>query len=87
MNPLHVLIPLLVPMLLAGVKWTLPLIPRAVIPILAPIVGAGLEVLGWWVGQAPTPSPLQGALLGALGVFVREVYDQLRKSLAPTGGP
>lgn len=75
------LISFVVPALIAAVKTLVPWVPKAVLPILAPLAGAAVELVGYLVGMWPS-DPLRGAVFGALGVFIREVYDQLRKALA-----
>jgi hypothetical protein len=72
-------IPLLVPILVLIVKAILPKLPKAAPLLLAPILGAALDILTYYIGLGGW-SPLTGALLGALGVFIREVVDQLKKA-------
>lgn len=73
------LIPLIVPIALAGLKYIVPKIPKAALPILAPVLGAAVEIVGHYAGLWAA-DPVKGAIFGALGVFIREVYDQLRKA-------
>jgi hypothetical protein len=84
----------LVPIAIALLKWVLARASAAVpdsvrqffgtnagvmILGLAPILGMAAESLIAWVnGQVANPS--MGAVYGALGVFLRELVDQLRKS-------
>jgi hypothetical protein len=73
-----VLIPVLVPMLIAVVKGLVPNVPVWLLPILAPILGAGADILlHFSTGGQSDPSV--GAALGMAGVGVREIVDQLNK--------
>ncbi len=74
------LIAALTPVLIAGAKALAPAFPRRLIPILAPILGAALEIVGYYAGLT-AGNPLVGALLGAVGVWLRELVDQLRQML------
>jgi hypothetical protein len=80
---LTMLLPVLVPVLIAGAKYLVPLMPGWWLPILAPLLGAGLDILGYYTAGTIS-NPLWSAVAGALGVFVRELYDQSKKRL--TGG-
>lgn len=77
-SPWLALIPLIVPGLVALVKWFAPKIPTAILPILCPVLGAGIEIIAHYSGLQTTGG-WGGAILGAAGVFVRETYDQLKK--------
>ena len=71
----QLLIPIVVPLVLAGLKRLAPSLPSLLLPVLAPFLGAlsaGLTV----VTDLGT-----GAVLGAAGVGVREVVDQSRKAI------
>lgn len=58
-------------------RRVMPAIPKVVLPLAAPVVGVGLAVL------TGITDPSHGAVLGALGVFVREVVDQAQKLISP----
>jgi hypothetical protein len=73
------LIPMLVPMLVAVVKYYVPLLPKLWLPVLTPVLGAALDIVNYYIGL-DSWGPMWGAFLGALGVFVREVYDQVKKA-------
>lgn len=73
------LIPLLVPAALAVLKHLAPRLPKVWLPILAPLLGALIEALA--SGDLGPGTPL-GAALGAAGVGLREILDQLRKRRA-----
>ena len=77
------LILVLVPILLYGMKLVVPMIPKWLIPILAPILGAALDILNSYL-TGHSLSPMTGAVLGGLGVWLREVIDQVKKAATPT---
>jgi hypothetical protein len=72
------LIPVAVPVVIAGVKLALPKIPSVVLPVLAPVLGAALEIVLHYSGLVDGNGVL-GAVLGAAGVGLREVVDQVKK--------
>jgi hypothetical protein len=72
-------IPILVPLLIALIKVMVPRIPRLLLPVLAPIFGAGMEIIGHYAGLTDGNTG-SGMILGAIGVCVREVIDQLKKA-------
>jgi hypothetical protein len=76
------LITLITPIIIWGIKKAAPHIPTAWLPIIAPVLGAGLAVLAhftagievnWW----------QGVLLGSAGVGLRELDDQSKQVISP----
>lgn len=79
------IITVVVPLLIFGTKFLIPKIPKWSLPILAPILGAGIDIVAnWHVGT----SALVGAVMGGLGVWLREVKDQVQKAVVtpePTG--
>lgn len=77
------LVTALVPGVIAIIKFIVPRLPKPVLPILAPIVGAGLEIFLHKVGVTDG-NTAQGVVCGALGVWLREVYDQLRNGQRTT---
>jgi hypothetical protein len=79
-NPLSLplLIPFASPLLVAVIKGLAPKVPKVCLPIVTPIIGAGLAiVLQYSAGS--TATGLDGAILGAAGVALREGLDQLKK--------
>jgi len=75
---INCLTPIIVPLVILGVKTAAPKIPSFLLPILAPIFGVLLEYVNHFAtGQEP--SILYGVALGAAGVGIREVIDQLKK--------
>jgi len=70
------LTPVIVPLVIAGVKKVLPQIPTWLLPVLAPILGVVADLINSWASGAQTNLAL-AAVLGLAGVGVREVKDQL----------
>ena len=77
-NMLPAVIPLAVPILLAVVKNLVSAIPKWLLPILAPVLGAVAEI-GLNYAGAPAVGVMWGAALGSAGVGLREIVDQLKK--------
>jgi len=76
------LTPILVPLIIAGMKFLAPKIPGWLLPILAPVLGIAIDALGSLAtGQAG--NVWMAALLGLAGVGLREAKDQLGKSVPP----
>lgn len=68
--------PVIVPLILAGVKSVLPKLPSWTIPILAPVLGIAVDI----VNSAATSHASNlwaAAALGLAGVGIREVKDQI----------
>lgn len=74
------LTPILVPILLLGVKKILPNIPGWVIPILAPLLGVLTDVVNS-MATGHQSNLLLSALLGLAGVGLREVKDQIKPAV------
>lgn len=72
------LIAVIVPLIVAGAKAVMPHIPSAFLPPLAIALGALADyvgaLLGAWQGNI-----IVGLALGAAGIGVREVADQLKQ--------
>lgn len=77
------LIPLIVPIIVAGIKLALPRLPKAWLPVVAVGLGAGLDLVSHWTTGSAS-SPLLGAIMGAAGVGIREILDQVKKLNNPT---
>jgi hypothetical protein len=71
------MIPVLVPILIAALKLLAPKIPKALLPIIAPILGGLADAVLAWVAGG-TPNPVLGAALGSAGVGLREIVNQWR---------
>jgi hypothetical protein len=83
MTLLQFLLPILVPLVLSQAKKLLGDKYNYLIPISAPVLAAVAD----WVQSLASGSslgPTQAALLGAVGVCLREIIDQIRQSL-PAG--
>jgi hypothetical protein len=79
---LETIIPVVVPAAIALFKQLLPQIPKPWLPVLAPVLGAVIEVAATRQVGAGTAA---GAALGAAGVGLREIVDQLRKAASLQG--
>jgi hypothetical protein len=81
------LVAVLTPIVIAAIKWLIAefemTVPKAMLPTIAPIVGAILEAALGMVSQAAgipgLPPGISGALLGAVGNWLRELVDQWKK--------
>jgi hypothetical protein len=74
------------PLIIAAVKRVVPTVPTWALPTLAPFVGVVVGLALNAVGSANL-SWVDGAQLGALGVFIREVTNQcVTKQLKPKAG-
>jgi len=76
------LIAVVVPLLIAGLKKLFPKIPSAVLPVLAPVLGGLLEALLTSLGH-DAGGLVTGAVSGSAGVGLREIADQNRKRAVP----
>lgn len=84
LTTLQTLIPVIVPLAVALTKIVLPKLPKWTLPtIVAPLLGAAIEAVGT---LSVDQDAITGALLGGLGVWLREVFDQVRKSIAEGKG-
>ncbi len=77
------LTPLIVPLLLAGVKKFAPELPTWVLPIIAPVLGFLIGLINNLI-SAHADNLWMAAGLGLLGVAVREVKEAIKP--APNGG-
>lgn len=75
------LIPLIVPVVLALLKQVLPQLPKTVVPILAPLLGAGLDIGDHFLLSSDSLNPQLGAAYGLIGIGIREILDQLLKAI------
>lgn len=79
---LSALIPVLVPIGIAGLKLVLPKLPSWTLPtIVAPVLGTLADLAMHYAG-VPTLGPAWGAILGSAGVGLREIQDQVKQQLA-----
>jgi len=79
----QVIIPILTPLIIAGVKLIVPRIPSMWLPILAPMLGALLDYVAH-LSMGSALNPLAGVALGAAGVGLREVVDQVKRNMKVT---
>ncbi len=86
MGLLLTLIPLVVPMLVAAAKTAFSNLPPVFLPILATILGAVLNYILVLTNQ-PHTNLLVAAILGASGIGVRELYDQIKGTIQTQAPP
>ncbi len=70
------LIPVLTPLVIAGVKWLVPSIPKAWLPLSAPVIGLLIDVVTHFAAGTAM-NPTVALVLGAAGVGLREAKKQL----------
>lgn len=75
----QMLIPVLVPLLIAVGKLLVPRIPSWLLPIVAPILGGIVDAIGAFASGGATNTVLAMAL-GSAGVGLREIVDQMKKA-------
>jgi MFS superfamily sulfate permease-like transporter len=80
---LNMLIAVVTPVVIAGVRWLLPKIPKIALPLIAPVIGVILDQLAG-ILTSHQPGVVAGAISGAVGLWLREAADQSRKHLAKT---
>lgn len=78
------IIPILVPILVAALRLLLPKIPVNLLPVIAPIIGS-LADYALSLASGSVANPVLGAILGAAGVGLREVFDQNKPGKAAGG--
>lgn len=77
------LIPLIVPLLIASLKFIIPKIPGWALPIAAPALGALVDYIAA-LATDNAASPVLAALLGSAGVGIRELLDQIKQKAGMT---
>jgi len=82
---LSMIIPLAVPLAIFGLKSIWDRIPKPLLPVLGPILGVAADLLLQY-GGASTFGPQWGAVLGAAGVGLREIYDQVSGNAKEVSG-
>jgi hypothetical protein len=81
---LPALITVAVPLLIALGRKVIPLLPKWLLPILAPLLGAALSyVVDASAGQ--NVGIVMGAVYGGLGTWLREFIKQLQQAAQPQG--
>lgn len=78
------LIAVVTPLVIAAIKKVVPTVPKVALPCIAPFVGL-LGGIGMNALVGSHLSWIDGASLGMIGVFVREVVDQARKAANKAG--
>lgn len=75
-------VPVLSPLLTAGVKWAAPRIPSFLLPMICTGLGTlSVYIAQWSAGEQTNAAVAIG--LGLAGIGVREVIDQLKKPIEP----
>lgn len=77
---LVMIIPVVVPILIAGLKKWIPNIPSWILPVLAPLLGALADLIMQAAG-VQTGGAVKGALLGSAGVGLRELQNQVAQAM------
>jgi hypothetical protein len=72
-------IALVAPVVVAGVKWLVPKVPKVALPMITPFVGIGLGFALNAVADANLDA-ITMAKAGAMAVFVRETVNQTLKA-------
>lgn len=70
----------LTPLVIAAIKKVVPTVPKVALPCIAPFVGL-LSALTMNALVGSHLSMIDGASLGMIGVFLREIVDQVRKAV------
>ena len=74
-------IPVVVPTLIMLLKMAVPAVPKVALPIVAPLLGALIDI-GLSLAMGQSTNPFIGAVLGSAGTGLREIVDQLKKASA-----
>lgn len=78
----NIVTPIIVPLVLAGVKWILPKIPTWMIPVLAPVLGGLVGIISN-AALSAQGNLMVAVALGMAGVGLREIIDQLKPEPKP----
>lgn len=73
----YLLITGLVPLAISVAKIVIPKIPKSWLPIIAPLMGAFIDIL---LSGAFSNNTVLAAIAGSAGVGLREIVDQMRKA-------
>jgi hypothetical protein len=87
MNWLNLIVVGVTPVVIALIKWGVPKVPGWTLPIAAPFVGIAVDFVLKKAGVATDGGVIQTALLGAAGVWLRELQDQVRQRVTPETPP
>ena len=75
------LLPVITPLLIAGIKLVITKLPTWSLPVIAPLLAGVLDAVNAYF-TGVSIGPLQAGLLGLAGVGVREVVDQAKHRIA-----
>lgn len=78
-NIVQWLTPVLVPLLIAGVKKVIPMIPTLFLPLIAPVLGIAIDYAAHLASGHAT-NTIVAAALGLVGVGLREIVDQTKQT-------
>lgn len=81
----QMLIPIVVPALIAALRGIVPNLPKSMVPWLAPIIGAAIDIILNLTGLGTGVGPV-GATLGATGTWVYEVSKPVTSRLTGKSG-
>lgn len=79
------LIPVIVPLVIAGIKLGLPRLPVWTLPFIAPLLGALVGLVAT-LTTTHSQNPWISAVLGLAGVGLREAVDQVKQQVKPPAG-
>lgn len=69
-----------VPIVVAGIKKVITATPKWFLPILAPIVALVGNTATDWIAGISAGGPVTVAILGMAGLWIREVFHQVKKA-------
>lgn len=71
-----------VPIAVAAIKKVIKAVPKWSLPILAPVVALVGNTAVDWIAGISAGGPVTVAILGMVGLWIREVFDQVKKTFA-----
>jgi hypothetical protein len=77
-------VPIVATMVTAIFKLLLPSIPKPAIPFLCILLGAIVDAINAWT-TGGSVNPVTMLIMGPIGIGLREMYDQAKKSMVVTG--
>lgn len=86
LNIWQLLIPVVVPLVIAGMKYVMPKIPGPALPVIAAIIGPLTDLITSYA-TGNQANPILAGALGLAGVGVREVADQFKQVIATKPTP
>lgn len=77
-------VPIVATVLTAIFKVVLPSIPKPSIPFICILLGALVDAINAWT-TGGSANPVTMLIMGPIGIGLREMYDQAKKSMVVTG--